>query len=111
MSNKPIKSIPEQQQTPLEKARAAAKLKREKKAAATIARQEGKIKADEKRETANQAYQDIVEMEQQQLEKKIAAARKDMGVRKNESNPISIARLAEQWKTEMIVRIYQSRAM
>jgi hypothetical protein len=53
----------------------------------------------------------MVEQEQQQLEKKIAAARKAMGVRKNESNPIGIARLAEQWKSEMLVRMHQSRAM
>ncbi len=111
MSIQTIKSITNQQPTPLEKARAAAKLKREKKAAATTARQEGKIKAEEMREMANQIYRDMVEHEQQQLEKKIAAARKAMGVRKNESNPIGIARLAEQWKSEMLVRMHQSRAM
>jgi len=32
-------------------------------------------------------------------------------VRKNESNPIGIARMAEQWKNEMFVRLYKSRAM
>jgi hypothetical protein len=111
MSIQTIKSIATQQASPLEKARAAAKLKRDQKAAATIARQEGKIKAEEKREIAYQTYRDMVEQEQQQLEKKIAAARKAMGVRKNESNPIGIARLAEQWKSEMLLRIYQSRAM
>jgi len=111
MSIPTMKSIPIKEPSSLEKARAAAKLKRDKKAAATIARQEGKIQAGEKREMAHQTYQEMVEQERLQLEKKIATARKAMGVRKNESNPIGIARMAEQWQNEMLVRLYKSRAM
>lgn len=111
MNSETIKNITEQKLSPLEKARAAAKLKRDKKAAAMIARQEGKIQAEENREMAYQRHRDLFEQEQQQLEKKIATARKALGVRKNESNPIGIVRLIEQWKSEMLLRIYQSNAI
>jgi hypothetical protein len=91
---------------PLAKARQAAKLKREKKAAAVLACQKGKIAASEARAIALQDYQDAVAKEQAALETKITQARKAMGVRKNESNPIGLQLQIEQWRNEMLLRLY-----
>ncbi len=85
----------------LAKAREAQKLKREKKAAAVQAQQQGKIKAEEKRQEIADAYQIAWAKCAAELETKISKARKALGVRKNEPNPIGLSRLIEQWKFEI----------
>jgi len=42
-----------------------------------------------------------------EIEKKTARARKAMGVRKNEANPVSILRMISQWEFEMNVALYK----
>ena len=102
-----IDDTKQEQASPLDKARAAAKLKREKKAAAIVARAAGKVKADEERTKADEEHQIVLEKERLLLEKKIAGARKAMGVRKNEQNPASIGQQIEQWRIESLMRIYK----
>jgi hypothetical protein len=87
-------------------ARAAAKLKREKKAAAILARANGKVNAAEKRANASAELEILIEQERVIVLGKIAAARKALGVRKNEDNPVGFASLIEQWKMESLRRIY-----
>ena len=108
--SKAVESMDEakqEQTSPLDKARIAAKLKREKKAAAIVARAAGKVKADEERAKADQEHQIVLEKERLLLENKIAAARKAMGVRKNDQNPASIGQQIEQWRMESLMRIYK----
>ena len=102
-----IDDTKQEQASPLDKARVAAKLKREKKAAAIVARAAGKVKADEERAKADEEHQIVLEKERLLLEKKIAAARKAMGVRKNDPNPASIGQQIEQWRMESLMRIYK----
>jgi hypothetical protein len=85
----------------LEKAREAAKLKREKKQAANVSRKEGKNAADKKRQQiADEALKNAW-TKQEQLDEKISKARKAMGVRKNEPNPPGLGSLIEKWKYEI----------
>lgn len=88
---------------------AAAKLKREKKAAALKARIDGKIAAAERREREEQEFRDMADKEHQALQEKIASARKAMGVRKNEETPASLRRLICQWENEMMLRLWEHR--
>jgi len=88
-------------------ARAAIKLKREKKAEAILARQKGKKKAQEEFEKKVKERKSMMLEEQAKLEKKIAQVRKAMGVRKNEDNPPEIGRLIEDWKNEALMRIFE----
>ena len=46
-----------------------------------------------------------------EIEKKTAAARKAMGVRKNEANPDSIRQMIERWEMDMAVALYTARMM
>jgi hypothetical protein len=87
-------------------ARAAAKLKREKKAAAILARVNGKANAAEKRAKAAEELEILFEKERKLVLDKITKARKALGVHKNEDNPIGITRLIEQLKMESLRRIY-----
>ena len=87
-------------------AREAAKLKREKKAAAILARANGKVNAAEKRAKAAEELEVLFERERKLVLDKIAIARKALGVRKNEDNPVGILRQIEQWKMESLLRIY-----
>jgi hypothetical protein len=89
----------------LAKARESAKSKRGKKAAAILARANGKIIAAEKRAQSREELQILFEQERALVLEKIARARKALGVRKNEDNPIGITRLIEQWKMESFLRI------
>lgn len=102
-----IDDTKQEQASPLDKAQVAAKLKREKKTAAIVARAAGKVKADEERAKADEEHQIVLEKERLLLEKKIAAARKAMGVRKNDQNPASIGQQIEQWRMESLMRIYK----
>lgn len=90
-------------------ARAAAKLKREKKASAVLARAAGKTAAAEKRAAEETAFAEVMALERTALEKKIASTRKAMGVRKNEENPASLCRLIGEWESEMMLRMYAAR--
>ena len=92
---------------PLAAARAASKLKREKKAEAILARQKGKEKAQQEYEKAIEERNAIMWEEQAKLDKKIADARKAMGVRKNEENPPEIRRLIEDWRNEALIRRFK----
>ena len=109
MSTPNIEIITLENIDPIAKARQAAKLKREKKAAAVLACQKGKIAASESRAKALQDYEDAVAEEQIALETKITQARKAMGVRKNESNPLGLQLQIEQWRNEMLLRLYENR--
>ena len=83
--------------------------KREKNAAAVLARTAGKSAAAEKR-AADQAAWDLAERNgREEIEKKTAAARKAMGVRKNEPNPASIRQMISQWEMDMTVALYAAR--
>jgi plasmid replication initiation protein len=90
----------------LASARAAAKLKREKKAASIVARQKGKEKAEEERMKAMLEHEALAEQERVILQEKIANARKAMGVRKNDPNPPELYRLIEEWKFESLRRLW-----
>jgi len=79
-------------------ARAAAALKRQKKSAAADARLRGKIAAAEAREKKAVAYEKEAEKEREMVLAKIAKARKAMGIRKNEENPVALKRLIEDWE-------------
>jgi hypothetical protein len=83
--------------------------KREKNAAAVLARTSGKAAAAEKR-AADKAAWDLAERNgREEIEKKTAAARKAMGVRKNEPNPASIRKLISQWEMDLTVALYAAR--
>ncbi len=90
-------------------ARAAAALKRQKKSAAKTARIKGKIAAAEAREKKAVAAADEAENDREDLLAKIARTRKAMGIRKNEENPASLARLIKEWEEEAMVRRYKAR--
>ena len=90
-------------------ARAAAALKRQKKSAAKTARIQGKIAAAEAREKKAQAAVDQAWKDHEEILAKIARTRKAMGIRKNEENPASLARLIRQWEEEAMVRRYKAR--
>jgi len=88
-------------------ARAAAALKRQKKSAAKTARIQGKIAAAEAREKKAEAAVDQAWKDHEEILAKIARTRKAMGIRKNEENPASLARLIRQWEEEAMVRRYK----
>jgi len=102
-----IDDAKQEQASPLDKARTAAKLKREKKTAAILARADGKVKAMKEQARADEEHQMVIEKERLLLEKKIAVARKAMGVRKNDANPATMSHLIEQWRMESLMRIYK----
>jgi hypothetical protein len=83
--------------------------RREKKAAAVLARAAGKVAAAEKRASDEAAWQSAVRKGREVVEKKTASARKAMGVRKNEANPASICTMISQWEFEMNVELYAQR--
>ena len=87
-------------------ARAAAKLKREKKTSASAARAAGKIAAAEAREKKAADFEEDRRAEREAVLAKIARTRKAMGIRKNEENPASLRHLIEQWETESHMRLY-----
>lgn len=77
--------------------------KREKKAVAMVARASGKVAAAAKRAAHEAARQSAEKKGREAIEKKIASARKAMGVRKNEANPPSICTMISKWEFEMSV--------
>ena len=90
-------------------ARAAAALKRQKKSAAKTARVKGKIAAAEAREKKAVDYEEECQKERDDILAKIARARKAMGIRKNEENPVALRRLIEQWEMESKMRLFNKR--
>ena len=83
--------------------------KREKKQAAVFARYSGKAAAAEKRALNKAAWDTAMRKGREEIEQKTAAARKAMGVRKNEENPASIRKLISQWEMDMAVALYSDR--
>lgn len=83
--------------------------KREKKQAAVFARYSGKAAAAEKRALNKAAWDLALRNGREEIEKKTAAARKAMGVRKNEPNPASIRQMIERWEMDMTVALYTAR--
>jgi hypothetical protein len=90
-------------------ARAAAALKRQKKSAAKTARIRGKIAAAEAREKKAVVVEKEVEKDRDDLLAKIARTRKAMGIRKNEENPASLARLIKEWEDEAMLKRFNAR--
>jgi len=85
--------------------------KREKKAASCLARAAGKAAAAEKRAYIQAEWELAQQKGRDEIEKKTAAARKAMGVRKNEANPDSIRQMIERWEMDMAVALYTARMM
>jgi hypothetical protein len=85
--------------------------KREKKAASGLARAAGKAAAAEKRAYIQAEWELAQQKGRAEIEKKTAAARKAMGVRKNEANPDSIRQMIERWEMDMAVALYTARMM
>ena len=84
--------------------------KRERKAAAVLARAAGKVAAEERRAADQAVWDEAVRKGREEIEKKTANARKAMGVRKNEANPASIHQMISQWECEMSLALYALRA-
>lgn len=80
----------------------AAALKREKAAAAKLARAAGKVAAAERRAADEAAWTQGMRKGREEIEKKIQALRKAMGVRKNEANTASICEMKERMEFEML---------
>jgi hypothetical protein len=87
-------------------ARAAAALKRQKKSAAKTASVKGKIAAAEAREKKAAEFEEDRRKEREIVLAKIEKARKAMGIRKNEENPVALRHLIEDWQTESNVRLF-----
>jgi hypothetical protein len=86
-------------------ARAAAQLKREKKAAAILARAAGKVAAADKRAATEAAWTEGLRKGRAAIEKKVAAARKAMGVRKNEASPSGILAMKAKCEVAMMMAL------
>ena len=83
--------------------------KREKKAAAVLARTAGKAAAAERRAADQASWDEAAKKGREAIEKAVAGARKAMGVRKNEANPPSICNLISKWEFELSVDLYAQR--
>lgn len=83
----------------------AAALKREKKAAAVLARVAGRAAAAERRAAVEAAWSDGVRNGCEDIAKTIAGVRKAMGVGKNESDPSSIVAMKEHLEMEMMIAL------
>ena len=83
----------------------AAALKRERAAAAKLARVAGKAAAAEKRAAVEAAWSDGVRNGREAIATTVQAVRKAMGVRKNEPNPSSIVAMKERLEMEMMIAL------
>ena len=97
-----IDDTKQEQASPLDKARAAAKLKREKKAAAIVARAAGKVKADEERTKADEEHQIVLEKERLLLEKKMELLFPLIGLRVRKQAFLSINVRIENYLVSML---------
>jgi hypothetical protein len=82
-------------------ARGAA-LKREKMAAAKLARAAGKVAAAQRSDAKETEWTEGLRKGREEIEKKVQAARKAMGVRKNDPNPSGIREMKEKWDFDMM---------
>jgi hypothetical protein len=80
----------------------AAALKREKKAAAVLARAAGKAAVAEKRAAFEAAWLEGVRNGREEIEKKVQVARKALGLGKNDPNPSGVFEMKEKWEFEMM---------
>ena len=83
----------------------AAALKREKKAAAVLARAAGKVAAAARRAEDHTARDKAVAEETALINRQIECARRALGVGKNEPNPTAICLLIETLTCQMWVRL------
>ena len=79
----------------------AAALKREKAAAAKLARAAGKVAAAERRAAVKAAWEEALRKGHEALEAKIEAARKD--------HPDTITELKKKWEHDMMFDLYTDR--
>ena len=84
-----------------------AALKRERKAAAVLARTAGKAVAAQRRADDDAAWLSLVMRGREELEKNIVIARKAMGVHKSEDTPLAILRMIPTWENEMVVHCWR----
>ena len=82
-----------------------AALKREKKAAAKVARAAGKVAAAARRAEDQTVRHRAIAEEAALIDRQIAAARRALGVGKNEPNPVSICLMVETLTTQMRIRL------
>jgi len=83
----------------------AAALKRQKKAAAVLARAAGKVAAAARRAEDHTARNKAIAEETALIDRQIECARRALGVRKNEPNPTGICLLIETLMFQMRVRL------
>ena len=81
-----------------------AALKRERKAAAVLARAAGKVAAACRRADEAAVWSLSVKRGREEIAEKTANARKAMGVHKSEDTPPAILRLISKWEAEMLMR-------
>ena len=82
-----------------------AALKREKKAAAKVARAAGKVAAAARRAEDQTVRHRAIAEEAAVIDRQIAAARHMLGVGKNEPNPTAICLMVETLTAQMRVRL------
>jgi len=80
----------------------AAALKREKNAAAKSARIAGKIAAADKRALCEAVLSEKLRKGREDIDKKIQAARKALGLRKNDPNPSSLLDMKQQMEFDIL---------
>jgi hypothetical protein len=83
----------------------AAALKREKKAAAVLARAAGKVAAAARRAEDHTARNKAIAEETALIDRQIQCARRALGVGKNEPNPTAICLMIETLTFQMRVRL------
>jgi len=83
--------------------------KRENNAAAMLARTVGKVAAAEKRAAIQAEWELAQQKGREEIAKKTAAARKAMGVRKNEPNTAPICQMISQWEMDLNLALYTAR--
>ena len=80
-----------------------AALKRERKAAAVLARAAGKKAAALRRDREDAVWLILVNRGREEIQDKIAIARKAMGVCKSEYTPLSILQMIPKWESDMLM--------
>lgn len=80
-----------------------AALKRERKAAAGLARAAGKKAAALRRDREDAVWLILVNRGREEIQDKIAIARKAMGVRKSEDTPVAILNLISKWESDILM--------
>lgn len=91
--------------TTMSAASRAAVLKREKIAAAKLARVAGKIAAAEKRAACETAFTEGLRKGREEIDNKIQSVRNALGVCKNEPNPSSILEMKQRMEFDMMIAL------